>query len=96
MADFIKREAVLARAKTLHEIQYGTGTRTLVDVSAVCVSDIEDILAADVVEVVRCKDCHWYTKLEECPQGRCELAGFYPTGEWFCANGVPKSLDERS
>lgn len=60
MAEFIKREAVLARAKTLHETQYGTGTRTLIDVSAVRASDIEDIPPADVVEVVRCKDCRYF------------------------------------
>jgi hypothetical protein len=45
------------------------------------------ITAADVRPVVLCRDCRWWTKQEKSLQGRCELAGFYPTGEWFCANG---------
>ena len=56
MDDYIKRDEILAKQKTLHEIQYGTGSRTLVDVSAVRVSDVESIPAADVRPVVR---GHW-------------------------------------
>ncbi len=48
---------------------------------------LENVTDHDWVEVVRCKDCRWWTKQEKSLQGRCELAGFYPTGEWFCANG---------
>lgn len=48
---------------------------------------LDNITAADVRPVVLCRDCRWWTKQEKSLQGRCELAGFYPTGEWFCANG---------
>lgn len=48
---------------------------------------LKDVPTADVVELVRCKDCTWWTKQEDSIQGRCELGGFYPTGEWYCANG---------
>ena len=48
---------------------------------------IEDLPAADVRPVIKCKNCRWWTKQEKSLQGRCELGGFYPTGEWFCANG---------
>lgn len=41
----------------------------------------------DAVPVVRCKDCKWWTKQEESIQGRCALAGIYPTGGWYCGNG---------
>ena len=41
----------------------------------------------DAVTVVRCKDCKWWTKQEESIQGRCALAGIYPTGGWYCGNG---------
>lgn len=41
----------------------------------------------DVRPVIKCKNCRWWTKQEKSLQGRCELGGFYPTGEWFCANG---------
>ena len=44
-------------------------------------------IASDVRPVIKCKNCRWWTKQEKSLQGRCELGGFYPTGEWFCANG---------
>ena len=47
-----------------------------------------------VEELVRCKDCKWWTKQEASLQGRCEAYGMYPTGEWFCARGERKD-DER-
>lgn len=47
----------------------------------------ELVPAADARPVVLCRDCRWWTKQEKSLQGRCELGGFYPTGEWFCANG---------
>lgn len=58
------------------------------------VIDILRVPAADVVEVVRCKDCEWWTKQDASLQGRCALAGQYPTGEWFCANGQRRSINE--
>lgn len=48
---------------------------------------IRDVPTADVVEVVRCKDCKWWTKQADSVQGRCALSGHYPTGAWYCANG---------
>lgn len=36
-------------------------------------------------EIIRCKDCDWWTKQEASLQGRCARYGIYPTGEWFCA-----------
>lgn len=44
----------------------------------------------DFVEVVRCKDCEWWTKQKDSLQGRCGLNGTYPTGNWYCANGKQK------
>lgn len=52
-----------------------------------CIHAIKEMPAADVRPVVLCRDCRWWTKQEKSLQGRCELGGFYPTGEWFCANG---------
>lgn len=37
-------------------------------------------------EIIRCKDCDWWTKQEDSPQGRCALFRMYPTGRWFCGN----------
>ncbi len=48
--------------------------------------DIEDASDVDVVEVVRCKDCDWWTKQDDSLQGRCALLQIYPTGGWFCGS----------
>lgn len=37
-------------------------------------------------EIIRCKDCKWWTKQANSLQGRCALYGMYPTGEWYCGN----------
>lgn len=49
-----------------------------------------DMPEANVVEVVRCKDCMWWEKQNDSLQGRCALLGSYPTGNWYCANGERK------
>ena len=49
--------------------------------------DVDNAPSVDAVEVVRCKDCKWWTKQSDSPQGRCELFHHYPTGGWYCANG---------
>lgn len=48
---------------------------------------IEKIPSADVVEVVRCKDCKWQGNDLYCPV--CNLCGDdeLPNGDWFCADG---------
>ena len=48
---------------------------------------VDSCPTADVIEVVRCKDCEWWTKQEDSAQGRCALLGIYPTGDWYCGNG---------
>lgn len=37
-------------------------------------------------DIIRCKDCKWWTKQKDSLQGRCELTGSYPTSEWYCGN----------
>lgn len=53
------------------------------------VEDIIERLKEDgkLVEVVRCRDCKWWTKQKDSLQGLCELNRTYPTGAWYCANG---------
>ena len=55
--------------------------------------EIAEFPAADVVEVVRCPDCEFWTKQEDSLQGRCTLFSHYPTGGWYCANGKRKDGD---
>lgn len=56
-------------------------------------SIIRKLPTADVVEVVRCKDCEWWTKQKDSAQGRCTLLGIYPTGAWYCGNGRRNNND---
>ena len=80
MADYISREAAY---KTLTEYyHHSSGVQHTVLREA-----LNRVPTADVRPVIKCKNCRWWTKQEKSLQGRCELGGFYPTGEWFCANG---------
>ena len=45
---------------------------------------------ADVVEVVRCKDCKWWTKEKIGSQGRCGMLGHYPRDVFYCSHGERK------
>lgn len=36
-------------------------------------------------DIIRCRDCYWWTKQEDSLQGRCDRYGTYPTGYWYCA-----------
>lgn len=74
MKEYIEREALFKRINT--------GMSTIEALQAII-----DFPTADVRPVVLCRDCRWWAKEEKSLQGRCQLGGFYPTGEWFCANG---------
>jgi hypothetical protein len=90
MADYISREAAIESLVDYYNslqdfVGFGTIKKNTI---GECIMRVkEDIPSADVRPVVLCRDCRWWTKQEKSLQGRCELAGFYPTGEWFCANG---------
>ena len=45
-----------------------------------------DELPSAQPEIIRCKDCDWWTKQKDSLQGRCELMQMYPTGAWYCGN----------
>lgn len=66
-----------------------------------CLQIIEDAPPADVVEVVRCKDCKYLTVVNnESVYARCEKTGyiFWPfetdTREHFCAYGERREENE--
>lgn len=47
---------------------------------------IEDAPTADVVEVIRCKDCNW--------KESCRTTNVWavpPSDDWFCADGVRRT-----
>ena len=55
------------------------------EVFADCIEALE-ILPPAQPEIIRCKDCDWWTKQEDSVQGRCELMQMYPGGGWYCGN----------
>lgn len=44
----------------------------------------------NIGELIRCKDCKWWSKEKDSLQGRCALLQMYPTGKWYCANAERK------
>jgi len=49
------------------------------------INDLEK-LPSTQPEIILCRDCDWWTKQGDSPQGRCALLQIYPTGGWFCGN----------
>lgn len=84
MSDYIEREAVLSHYKKC----------SFAMVKAV-IAYIEDIPAADVAPVVRCKDCKWYVEDREfppfCDNTICGMQ--HPNDETFCSYGERRDDD---
>lgn len=40
--------------------------------------------------IITCEDCYYWDKQKDSMQGRCALLRIYPTGKWYCADGVTK------
>ena len=79
MAEYIEREAVVKLREEFWKDRC--------DYMAVRVTNIMNIPAADVVEVVRCKDCNVpHNKWLGCPH----LNGLIPPPDFYCAKGTPK------
>jgi len=57
MADYIDREELLRRQKTICGDYYDTDGEPLVTFQVVTTFDIGKLPSVDAVEVVRCKDC---------------------------------------
>lgn len=58
---------------------------------------INEIPTADVVEVVRCRECiHWDTDWEPLPGFHyCPMVDGLKNGEWFCADGERRTDDAK-
>lgn len=54
------------------------------------VSKIKEVPAADVVEVVRCKNCLRWKKYAY--GGVCDRYGVRLDGDWFCAGGEKREV----
>lgn len=67
---------------------------------------IKKLPAADVVEVVRCRECRWWDKIGDSPIGYCHACkhGYHSSnweisiyrtykGDFFCADGEREGAD---
>lgn len=91
MAEYIEREAVLGKATWagIHDAQgidYGCA-------EIIFINDVAEIPTADVVEVVRCKDCEYWrnprvSEYDGLVRGECwheECGGVWENG--YCSDG---------
>lgn len=90
---YIEREALLDELKEHHDyvMQDPEISKTMKWCEAVCYGRTKDIVetlpAADVVEVVRCKDC------KECYKGWCELDDVHVKDDHYCSYGERRETD---
>ena len=89
MDELISKRAVIeaiekARANVGHNLERSIG-KSIIEILDDVGEDVGKLPSAQP-EIIRCKDCDWWTKQEDSPQGRCALLQMYPTGGWFCGN----------
>lgn len=94
MADYIDRDATLEQLRT-HYNTTMDGRKLYHPSMALAMRDIENMPAADVVEVVRCKECKKNPQFERkgkhtvwCRQWRCEVKETD-----FCSYGERRGSD---
>lgn len=44
--------------------------------------------------LIRCKNCKWWPENEDSPRCWCVRNGMYTEGEWYCADGRERTLDD--
>ena len=85
--DYISREAAIEQIRALIDEKFENG------VDDACYIVEHFVPAADVVEVVRCKDCKWWAKSTNSAQGQCILSNMLPTGEYYCGSGRKRDIE---
>lgn len=88
--EYIRRADAMEKI-TSSEIQKALRTMTGEEAYVTVVGILNELPAADVAPVVRCKDCkHWHTT--ECA---LDYAMFEPTDDSFCSYGKRKAMYEK-
>lgn len=87
MAEYIDREAAIAHIKS-HQCRRCSDIGSCGGCAVLrAIRLFEEVPAADVMEVTRCKDCEHYIGL-----AKCEFEGHFSGGtDYFCADGERKS-----
>lgn len=92
MAEYIERESLLKEMLGLHTIPVYIGHVTDEDkMFETMVDVVKEHPTADVVEVVRCKDCKRYKTdsyyCQKTKQGYCELDNNVKQKQGYCSHG---------
>lgn len=91
MAEYIEREAVHRLVRSLNRYIWKNPEkskyRTTVDIDDVQFG-IDKIPTADVVEVIRCKNCKNYELMKSNGRHFCNEFGGFVAGEDFCSRGA--------
>lgn len=88
--EYIRRADAMGKI-TSSETQKALRTMTGEEAYVTVIGILNELPAADVVPVVRCKDCkHWHTT--ECA---LDYAMFEPTDDSFCSYGERKAMYEK-
>lgn len=95
MTDYISREALMQKFAD-HVRRSNNSDFAPTPTWNEAVDIVEHFPAADVAEVVRCKDCKW------CHSGYCEMyddlipfgCANRPWEEWFCADGARMVIND--
>ena len=85
MAEFIERDKFRNILEAKAEMTLGTPKQVFYNTIAM----LDLIPAADVVEVVRCKDCEYRTEKGICEKFR-QRYPFYPEDDFHCGYGKRK------
>ena len=99
MPEYISREAAKAACGCENAVKYGNETpgqrsKSYSTLMLYEVADaIDDVPAADVVEVVRCKDCEQYVA-GEIGYGKCNFFKTAIFSEFYCRYGGKKGRSE--
>ena len=79
---YINKEDLLATINEVWERKYARCEwKTLYDLYRMCIRRINRAQAADVVQVVRCKDCKYFSEIQH-----CGILGFCEPNE-YCSRG---------
>ena len=96
MAEYIEREAVHRLVRSLNKYTWKNPDKSKYRVT-VGIDDvqfsIDKIPAADVAEVVRCKNCKNYELMKSNGKHFCNEFGGFVTEEDFCSRGERKESD---
>ena len=96
MDDFISREATIKRIKEVYCVGCNSyhGVRCRACGTGDAIDMIEDAPAADVVPVVRCKDCKYLVNATVNANGFliCDVSDMEIAPDDFCSYGEPKEV----